>query len=872
MPLPKGLFAQALDFSKSTGSKMSPEQTNRALQKIVNLGTSPESKAYREKLVKGVKDTALLEDSSVERAYAVGSATTDKEFPKDIDILARGKSGEKDAYIADNYRYMGRDTDETEGVDLFLPQTERYSKGGRFLGYSKGKEREDKIKNEMLSEGERYTKTYGENHKWIRLVAIPAAAGLGLIADGDRQEAEAGLVSGLRKLLNTPVTRRGFVKGAIEEGKDLNLLRKSGSTGETFYGVDRGKTGSLSAHGQAGQRGEGYFGLFEEVGGTGPENLKTFKEDYKKYFPDLKEKDIERIHTLAAPEDQSNLQQAGDLLLYKLLSIPGVNKKHILDEIRTEIKVSTEFNRIHPGYKTPKEIKEIEERSLKVFESLGITFTDSGQPRIPKALVKKLEKLADSLQDKVIEGVGEVGTKVAEELGQKQMTRRGFFKGLGLGGGAVGATQLGDEPSSEAAFKPEAVAKAAAALIKDNSKRLKSPNVDKQIMDILNKRSTFAGEKATAIRTPTRVGGIIDSMLRIPQKEYSYFDNLMIKKNIDPIGGTQGDFVTGRSLPNYNQTYPSEIRLDSFAADANTFPHEVTHARQMVTPRLMRFMDELQSHVEKWIKNPWERYWNDPAEVHARRMEVAVGGKGPGEIEQTLYDEIYRNELAKTLQYTEKFLQGKDPTFKARFLKNVAIGGAVMTALQMGPEGSPTEAEAMPRGVYEKAGKLMAEVSRTAKDLIGKETEPGKVIQNVFKGKGAERRLVFEDGTQSIVDKNDVIKLARAFGTKEYETRFLGKEPEGQLSQAIKSMQLHEATAQNKSFLNRSTVRQYTDRYLQDLAQMGKMLPPDTCFVEKGGLLFTMPRFYAEVLEKNGLLNIVKTKKYLDIVNKNKVK
>ena len=85
-------------------------------------------------------------------------------------------------------------------------------------------------------------------------------------------------------------------------------------------------------------------------------------------------------------------------------------------------------------------------------------------------------------------------------------------------------------------------------------------------------------------------------------------------------------------------------------------------------------------------------------------------------------------------------------------------------------------------------------------------------------------------------------------------------------------MQLHEATAQNKSFLTRSTVRQYTDRYLQDLAQMGKMLPPDTCFVEKGGLLFTMPRFYAEVLEKNGLLNIVKTKKYLDIVNKNKVK
>lgn len=286
----------------------------------------------------------------------------------------------------------------------------------------------------------------------------------------------------------------------------------------------------------------------------------------------------------------------------------------------------------------------------------------------------------------------------------------------------------------------------------------------------------------------------------------------------------------------------------------------------------MRYLDELQAHVEKWKKGDWERYYENPVEVHARGMEAAVKGQPSGPIEQSLYDQIYNQQLHKAIQYTEKWLKEKDPTFKASFIKNVAIGGAVMVAMQLGPDGDVGSAEAMPPGVYKKAGELVGEVSSSAKRLVGKVMD-GKTVQNVLKGKDKERRVIFTDGTESSYTTKEIESAAIGIGRKKYVGEILPqKDEEGKLMQAMKSLQIHIKKAEHRPFPNSDMKRRWADEHLTLLEDAGIKDVPGISFVSRGNYVFTMPTEYAEILERAGQLEIIKSKKYLDILNKHKVK
>lgn len=407
------------------------------------------------------------------------------------------------------------------------------------------------------------------------------------------------------------------------------------------------------------------------------------------------------------------------------------------------------------------------------------------------------------------------------------------------------------EEEVEAAFKPVEIAKTTAKLLKQNVQTINP-----------------GGFLELPSRDAKRLAGVTESMLKIPQKEYSRITGVHVQPEIVVPGhaSTKGVYVPQNAIP-WRPSTSNKVFLSAMKVDKLTFPHEIAHGRQYNKPGTIRFLEELKQHVNKWIKDPWEQYWNDPKEVHARGVAEAVD-QVEGPLIQSIYDEIYNNELHKAIQYTEKWLQHLDPTFKARFLKNIAIGGAVMTALQLGPD----EAEAMPRGVYQAIdyGQQLWRKSRDTAKLIGRTLSPGKVIDDVVVTGENERRIRFTDGTESIVDKKDLAQLYRSLGTRDYEAiQAIDKDPVSQMTRALKSLSFHEARYKQ---VPESQALQYVDDYLRNLSEMGEHISPDLVFVQRGDKVFTMPRAYAELLEEQDLLKILRSDKYIELLNKYKVK
>lgn len=587
MPLPKKLFAQVVDFAKQKGIRMSPKQTERALQKIVALGPTAESRSLREDMVAGVKYTGLLNDPAVKRAYAVGSVTTSKEHPKDLDILIRGRGARSEDKL---FRKYDEAADGT-ALDLFTPQPESFKNDESLLPY-KGKARSKNILKEQLHEGEEFVQKYGPDHKWIRLVGIPLASSLGLLAEGDTQEANAiPKADALRKLL--PILQR---------------------------------------------------------------------------------------------ESDQLIKQAG-------------------------------------------------------------------QPVTPAREAYGLQSKARSFQ------------RFGEEL------------------------------------------------------------------------------------------------KRVPEKEYSRIKDI----NLAPVGYDSSIGFLNAKFNISSQTITHYLSL----LDPSKVWHEFAHARQVNAPLTFNYTRKLADKVKRWINDPFEQYMMDPLEKHAYSLEKEMMS-APKEVTQDLYDEIYRRSLDKSVRYVEQFLADRDPTFKGKLIKNIAIGSAVGTILAT--DGGQNEAQAMPRGVYQAIdyGAQLWRHSRDAKKLHGRTLAPGKVIDTVIVTGENERRIRFTDKTESIVDKKDISNLYRSFGTLDQEAKFaLGKDKDVNLAQALKSLSFHEARAKT---VPEKHITSFVDEYLTNLEEMGQHINPDIVFVKRNEKVYTLPKLYADLLEQEGYVEIVKTEKYVDILNRHKVK
>jgi len=178
----------------------------------------------------------------------------------------------------------------------------------------------------------------------------------------------------------------------------------------------------------------------------------------------------------------------------------------------------------------------------------------------------------------------------------------------------------------------------------------------------------------------------------------------------------------------------------------------------------------------------------------------------------------------------------------------------------LGPVVQPKEAEAFPIGrVIKEIGKrTLGALSGANKVLAGRILE-GKVIKEIRKGKGDWRYIVFTDGTGRPVTKDFIHSLAQGKGTVSKMTEFGAKSPAAQLQQAEKSLQYHLDRAWIKSpkFFQQPRRQMHLDR----LKELGDTEIPDLVGVWHRGTYLTMPKPYAELLEKAERVKIDKTKR-----------
>lgn len=188
-----------------------------------------------------------------------------------------------------------------------------------------------------------------------------------------------------------------------------------------------------------------------------------------------------------------------------------------------------------------------------------------------------------------------------------------------------------------------------------------------------------------------------------------------------------------------------------------------------------------------------------------------------------------------------------------------ALGGA-LGALE------PDEAEAMPAGVFEKLVVKGGErASSAARTLIGR-TVQGKKIANVLKAQGPWRKIVFEDETMMVVEKQYINDLARTIGTKDYVGKFREASEESKTNQALKSLMMREKQAEKTPF-SRESFRGMHERHVKRALEFGEEVEK-TVFVQRKGNYFQMPEDYAKHLEGMGLLKIVTGKQEKKILER----
>jgi hypothetical protein len=253
------------------------------------------------------------------------------------------------------------------------------------------------------------------------------------------------------------------------------------------------------------------------------------------------------------------------------------------------------------------------------------------------------------------------------------------------------------------------------------------------------------------------------------------------------------------------------------------------------------------------------------AESLRRRFEQAIG-----EATDTSFDTSLAGMKREMAYAREKY----GPDYKwIRIASLLGTLGGSMAALTDLLE--PSEAEASPVGTLLKGGTKAAAkalgkavkgpASRTAKDLIGKKLPAlgDRVIKNVTKGRGDWRYIIFDDESVVPVTKDVLADLERAMGTAAKQTEFAQKQAfehvagaASPLEQARKSLAYHRSRQLPATV---ASLEDYYKTYKQNLRSVGQE-PPELAVVREPGTRnpFTMPLFYAEILEKEGDIKIIK--------------
>lgn len=177
-----------------------------------------------------------------------------------------------------------------------------------------------------------------------------------------------------------------------------------------------------------------------------------------------------------------------------------------------------------------------------------------------------------------------------------------------------------------------------------------------------------------------------------------------------------------------------------------------------------------------------------------------------------------------------------------------AMGGAML---------GESEAEASPIGnvIKNAAKKVVGGVeSSTAKRLIGTEFK-GQKITKVTKGAQNWRYIHLDDDTVYPVTKDVLHDLSRKAGTDDYLGRLATKDEPSKLVQALKSLDYHRARSIPAG--SKMMMREYYKQWTAQLKEAGLPSVP-TCMVRSGKDTFLMPTEYAEMLEKEGHLKILK--------------
>lgn len=287
--------------------------------------------------------------------------------------------------------------------------------------------------------------------------------------------------------------------------------------------------------------------------------------------------------------------------------------------------------------------------------------------------------------------------------------------------------------------------------------------------------------------------------------------------------------------PSMGETTGSFIKLNpsrsrNYGLDQDTFAHEMGHH--------LMYRDKT---------HPLSKYHRSAKQIHSL----------PEKEQKHLRGEM-ESQADEFLWMTNQRMKGrpKDPDHPmSKWLKSLAVGGSTMGILDLL---GPSEAEAMPRGVYQGITKaaLSGEVSSAAKVLVGKVLD-GKTIKDVRKGTGNWRGILFDDDTMMTVTNTELNDLSRAFGTQKYTGAFQGAaEGATKTEQALKSLDYHYSRV--KPFVTKGTTELYHKRHVERLKEMGLSETPSGSLVSYKGKFFTMPTEYARHLQDLGLVKVEK--------------
>lgn len=257
-----------------------------------------------------------------------------------------------------------------------------------------------------------------------------------------------------------------------------------------------------------------------------------------------------------------------------------------------------------------------------------------------------------------------------------------------------------------------------------------------------------------------------------------------------------------------------------------------------------------------------ERGYQKLQDILSKKYEVA------GESYEDLIDVIptFRGERLIS-RNVERFGKKEFP-----YKRILGLTGALGGATAMAPS---REAQASPIGKMVGAGAKAARTaikevpSRTSSLLKGTEFM-GQPIKKVTKAHGNWRHIILEDGTVYPVTKDVASDLVRHQGTTRKMTEFELKKspiatrmrsvnplqpPESQVDQAFKSLEYHES--RSNPYIPKKTIRENYKAYLGQVKEAGLSDAVPYSLVKRGNRTFTMPSAYADLLEKEGHLQVV---------------